>query len=146
MCIEKLKFSSILMLKSCTTFSGLIIQPSSMTGDSTLQLKNITYICYTYNRPTHLNITTQQVLTGASSQTCQLQLGCVCKLQLINCHNSQVLTGVAPDAERVDFWNSNKRLNGYLVTFQLLSGFIFFWIHLLLYILYSLFRCMPCIL
>ena len=30
-CIEKLKFSSIVMPKSFTTFSGLIIQPSSIT-------------------------------------------------------------------------------------------------------------------
>ena len=42
-CIEKLKFSSIRMPKSLTTFSGLIIQPSSITGESTLQLKNISW-------------------------------------------------------------------------------------------------------
>ena len=42
-CIEKFKFSSIVMPKSFTTFSGLIIQPSSITGESTLQLKNISW-------------------------------------------------------------------------------------------------------
>ena len=58
-------------------------------------------------------------MTGASSQTCQLQLGCACDLQLMA--NSQVLTGVAPDAERIDCYT---RLYEQQLASQLLSDHV----------------------